>query len=256
MSLEECFSGRGAQRFLQLLSDCLLVVGTERFNASFLELIENVVRADQCMIFSYRRDRPECYLSFNRRHNKSAANLAEKYLRSAYREDPVAKYLGKVQTRDQMLILMLSDLRPEMPEDYYQSFFRASHIVDKIVVIVGTEEETLALNFYRFKESGPFTVSNDDLRTPFWQVISQIALMHYTGKKAARLRSPLNSLSKRERDICDAMLMGLASDAIAWKLNISANSVKTYRQRAYAKLGINSKAALFSLCSGQSADLD
>lgn len=255
MSLEECFSGRDAPRFLQLLSDCLQSVGTEEFNAGFLELIESVVKADQCMIFSYRGDRPECYLSFNRRQSDTAANLAQKYLRSSYREDPVIKYLGRLQPRE-MLLLSLSDLRAEMPEEYFHSFFATSQIVDKIVVIVRTEQESLALNFYRFKESGPFNRSEDTLRIPFWRVISQLALMHYTGGNAARLRSPLNSLSKREKDICEAMLMGLASDAIAWKLNISVNSVKTYRQRAYEKLGINSKAALFSLCNQQSAYSD
>ncbi|MDH0912515.1 hypothetical protein N5C66_25980 [Rhizobium pusense] len=154
MSLEECFSGRDAPRFLQLLSDCLQSLGTEEFNAGFLDLIESVVKADQCMIFSYRGDRPECYLSFNRRQSDTAANLAQKYLRSSYREDPVIKYLGRLQPRE-MLLLSLSDLRAEMPEEYFHSFFATSQIVDKIVVIVRTEQESLALNFYRFKESGP-----------------------------------------------------------------------------------------------------
>jgi DNA-binding CsgD family transcriptional regulator len=44
------------------------------------------------------------------------------------------------------------------------------------------------------------------------------------------------------------VLDGLTSDAIAWRLDISLNTVKTYRKRAYAKLGINSKTALFTLC--------
>ncbi|WEZ85338.1 hypothetical protein P6U16_24685 (plasmid) [Rhizobium sp. 32-5/1] len=199
MSLEEYFSGRGAERLLRSLSECLHSVGTEGFNTSFLKLTEHVVKADQCMVFSYRADRPECYLSFNRRQSKNAANLAAKYLRSAYREDPVVKYLDKVQTVNEMRILRLSDLRAEMPEHYYQTFFRASGIVDKIVVIVGTKEEALALNFYRFTESGAFTVSDESLQIPFWQIVSKIALLHYTGKKAAQLRSPLNSLSKREK---------------------------------------------------------
>jgi DNA-binding CsgD family transcriptional regulator len=77
--------------------------------------------------------------------------------------------------------------------------------------------------------------------------------MHYTSKLSQDLRSPLNSLSQREKVICEAMLKGLTSDAIAWELDLSVNTVNTYRQRAYSKLGINSKSALFALCSGQNA---
>ncbi|NSY40627.1 hypothetical protein GKC28_20600 [Leisingera sp. ANG59] len=253
MSLEDYFSGPGAPQFLQSLSDCITSVGSEAFNANYLDLIERIIKADQCMIFSYRVDRPECYLSFNKRHSRNAMNLAEKYLRSGFKNDPLLRVVEEVRKTREVRIVDLFEIRDAMPEQYHRTFYQTGGIVDKISVVAAMDEEVLSLNFYRLEEQGPFQRSEASIRVPFWRAIASLALMHYTSKLSMELRSPLNSLSKREKDICEAMLKGLTSDAIAWELDLSVNTVNTYRQRAYSKLGINSKSALFSLCSGQNA---
>jgi DNA-binding CsgD family transcriptional regulator len=250
MSLEDYFSGPGAPQFLQSLSDCITSVGSEAFNANYLDLIESIIKADQCMIFSFRANRPECYLSFNRRHSLNATNLAEKYLRSGFRDDPLLKVVEEVRKTREVRIVDLFEIRDAMPEQYYHAFYQTGGIVDKISVVAAIDEEVLSLNFYRLEEQGPFQRSDRSIRVPFWRAIASLALMHYTSKLSLDLRSPLNSLSQREKVICEAMLKGLTADAIAWELDLSVNTVNTYRQRAYSKLGVNSKSALFALCSG------
>jgi DNA-binding CsgD family transcriptional regulator len=253
MSLEDYFSGPGAPKFLQSLSDCITSVGSEAFNANYLDLIERIIKADQCMIFSYQVDRPECYLSFNRRHSRNAMNLAEKYLRSGFRNDPLLRVVEEVRKTREVRIVDLFEIRDAMLEQYHRTFYRTGGIVDKISVVAAMDDEVLSLNFYRLEEHGPFQRSEKSIRVPFWRAIASLALMHYTSKLSLDLRSPLNSVSKREKAICEAMLRGLTSDAIAWELDLSVNTVNTYRQRAYSKLGINSKSALFALCNGQNA---
>lgn len=248
MSLESYFSGKGAPKYLQALADCMKTIGSPEFNAAFLAVIESVIKADQCMIFSYRDVRPECYLSYTRRHKKTATNLAQKYLREGFRDDPLRPIIHEVRITGETRIINFSEIRALMPRDYFDTFFGSRGIGDKISIISSGKSETLVLSFYRFEENGDFVVSDDALRLPFWEVISQMAQLHFSDPDSMELKNPLNSLSAREKDICEAMLNGLTSDAIAWRLDISANTVKTYRQRAYAKLGINSKTALFALC--------
>jgi len=54
-------------------------------------------------------------------------------------------------------------------------------------------------------------------------------------------------LSRREKEICDLLLSGCASDAIALRLQISRHTVKDHRKNIFRKLQIVSLAELFAL---------
>jgi len=51
-------------------------------------------------------------------------------------------------------------------------------------------------------------------------------------------------LTEREREILAMVLQGYSSEAISMRLGIAVPTVKTHRQRAYAKLGISSQTEL------------
>jgi DNA-binding NarL/FixJ family response regulator len=53
-------------------------------------------------------------------------------------------------------------------------------------------------------------------------------------------RARLARLSERERIILDCMVAGLDRDAIARRLGVSHNTVRTHTQNCYAKLGVHS----------------
>ncbi len=250
MTLEKFFAGDGAPEFLQILSACLVSVGAPEFNGHFLDMIERVVKADQCMIFSYRTDPPTCYLSFNERHSDEASNLAQQYLSGGYKNDPLQSEIEAIRNDGKLRIFTLRELAARMGDDYFDGFFDSTGIIDKITVLArGSDGEVVGVNFYRFKGNGRFVISKDGLRRPFWNLVAKIVLLHYSQSQPNQLKSPLNSLSAREKEICEAILGGLTTDAIAWKLGVAASTVNTYRKRAYQKLGINSKSALFALCS-------
>lgn len=54
-------------------------------------------------------------------------------------------------------------------------------------------------------------------------------------------------LSQREREVCDLMLGGCSSTAIALRLGITAHTVKDHRKQVFRKLGVASLAELFAL---------
>jgi DNA-binding NarL/FixJ family response regulator len=58
-------------------------------------------------------------------------------------------------------------------------------------------------------------------------------------REKAEQKSPLNSLSKRERETLQLVVEGNTNATIAELLNISHKSVETYRSRLMLKLGIN-----------------
>jgi DNA-binding CsgD family transcriptional regulator len=60
---------------------------------------------------------------------------------------------------------------------------------------------------------------------------------------------PGAALSAREREVCDLLLLGCSSLAIALRLNISRHTVKDHRKRIFRKLQVASLAELFARLS-------
>ena len=60
---------------------------------------------------------------------------------------------------------------------------------------------------------------------------------------------PLAALSARERQVVDAILAGHSAKQAGRALGLSPTSVATYRQRAFAKLGVRRQVELFGLLS-------
>lgn len=56
------------------------------------------------------------------------------------------------------------------------------------------------------------------------------------------------TLSPREREICDLLLLGCSTMAIASRLDISSYTVKDHRKHIFRKLRVGSLAELFALC--------
>jgi DNA-binding CsgD family transcriptional regulator len=62
----------------------------------------------------------------------------------------------------------------------------------------------------------------------------------------AALLAQCPALTARELDICERLLRGLSYDGIAADLGLSVASVKTYRRRAFERLGLHFKSELFA----------
>ncbi len=234
---------------LAQVADCLAAVGQIHFNRCFIALASGPLAADQCTIFSYRPDRTRCYLSYDSRPLGRLRFLAEDYVLRGYAQDPVRPRLLRKSQDDGILIAPLSDLSQHMSADYRQEFYDAPGIVDKIAVMAKAGPLCLCLNFYRWQESGPYPTDTIARFKDLLTIIGRLALLHYASSQDETLENPLLTLSEREREVCHLILKGLATDAIAYEMDVSPHTIATYRKRAYEKLSINSKAALFALCS-------
>ena len=82
------------------------------------------------------------------------------------------------------------------------------------------------------------------------KVAGWLALRHFQMHPAYEYPAPLAVLSPRERTVCRGILAGKTADALAAEMSIAASSIVTYRARAYQKLGVTSRGALFALCAG------
>ena len=75
------------------------------------------------------------------------------------------------------------------------------------------------------------------------------ALQRHLALTAMAPVDPLAALSVRERQVVDAILAGHSAKQAGRALGLSPTSVATYRQRAFAKLGVRRQVELFGLLS-------
>ena len=117
-----------------------------------------------------------------------------------------------------------------------------------------------AINFYRHVHQRPFTDAHlSDLASLapvlLTLVQKQIALSGLQTAVSVRdvhhwvdkLRTLNSTLTDRELEVCARLLTGMTQDGVAVDLGLSLATVKTYRNRAFARLGIHFKNQLFSL---------
>ncbi len=64
---------------------------------------------------------------------------------------------------------------------------------------------------------------------------------------ARKLRDKAPTLTRRELDVCVRLLQGWTYDGVAADMGVTVPSVKTYRARAFDRLGIHFRNELFAL---------
>ena len=192
--------------------------------------------------------KPRCFLSFNDSPKGGARALAQKYIVYGHESDPIKERIKQVSRGDCLDIIPLNALREGMSDGYWKDFYEAPGLVDKIAVLARQDGLVLGLNFYRYQESGPYKNALKDGADTLWKIAAQLALAHYRSSDDHSLEDPLLTLSDREQEVCRWILKGLTTEAIAYEMDVRPNTIATFRKRAYEKLSINSKSALFELC--------
>jgi DNA-binding NarL/FixJ family response regulator len=66
--------------------------------------------------------------------------------------------------------------------------------------------------------------------------------------------SGVAALSRREREVAELVAHGLPNDRIAEEMLVSAKTVEDHLRRAFAKLGVSSRAALAAAVVAERAD--
>jgi DNA-binding CsgD family transcriptional regulator len=128
-------------------------------------------------------------------------------------------------------------------EDCYATVGLAS----RLSLLLPGDDGCTVLNAYRPADSG------------IGELQALAALDRHAALLAATLRrhldlaevqpDPLAVLSARERQVVDAILAGHSAKQAGRALGLSPTSVATYRQRAFAKLGLRRQVELFGLLS-------
>lgn len=143
----------------------------------------------------------------------------------------------------------------EIPPAHREPIYQRHQLRERLSLVCSDESgEMLAINLYRREELHPFKDEEFSAIGSAAELLLSCMKKHLQlAKRSTDASATLDVLTRRERDVCERMLKGMTFDGIAADLGVSAGTVKTYRDRAFDKLGIHHRNELFSLLNGQLA---
>ncbi|RZA12672.1 MAG: LuxR family transcriptional regulator, partial [Lysobacteraceae bacterium] len=109
----------------------------------------------------------------------------------------------------------------------------------------------LAVNFYRTDTQPAFADTEiDRLRALAPLLLACVRRQLQWAPAGCAAPHALAALGGREREVCVRLLKGWTHEGIAADLGVSAGTVKTYRDRAFARLNVRHRNELFALAAG------
>ena len=258
---------RATDRAPQMLAGLIGHVGEPAFGQSMLDDVQELLPAASWS--AYRAGRtaaPALYLSASRGVADTTRDCWRAYLSGPHRHDRILQGLQQAAPDAPLLCHITAD---EVPREHRAKVYEAHGVAERVSVLQRQAGGAVfAVNFYRHRHQRPFTDSALDafgLLAPVLLALVQkhIALSSATSSTAAALPAPAPppdaragfglrlqrlcpALTERERAVCVRMLQGLTLEGIAADLGLALPTVKTYRGRAFDRLGIHFRNELFA----------
>lgn len=188
--------------------------------------------------------------------------MQQLYLSIYHRVDPNKEFINGFNDDDNDNIL-IRRLQPQEIQDqkYRKLWYEKMGIIDRLSILTKADRGVYCINLFRTQS--PFSQRDIKILSNLSDLLCALTI------KQARLAGVLSNfmtretqietlmerlakidikLTKREKEVCARILLGMSSEGIALDLKIKTQSVLTYRKRSYARLNISSQNELFGLC--------
>lgn len=234
------------------------IVGGDRFQSRLLSYLHTRFGAEHCAILRFSSDRPVKIAAVSLDGTNTAARQIDLYLNNYWRYDPTMIEASHVRDEEHANLMRL-DVDSLPPSGLRDLIYRKHHISERLLLCGSAAGAVVGLSILRSDESGKFTDSqiselNGVARLLLSLVGKHADLVTRQSELSLAVTSlPLilecmasapENLSRREVEVCARILYGMSSIGIALELDIGEETVKTYRKRAYQRLGIATQREL------------
>jgi DNA-binding CsgD family transcriptional regulator len=240
-------------------------IGSDCFDEVLLEAVNASVAADAVFVYRLTRDGPpRRYCSANRGKDNSTDPCWKAYREGIYLMDET---FDEVWDRVRSSSFVIGHLTAQEVRCgvHRQTIYDRHQLLDRLSVS-GLEPngDLLALNVYRRRSEGHFL----DREMARFEEVSAVLLSAVrrhgdlasgTSEKAAdstparithferMLQRERPELTSRELSVCARLLVGMLYEGIAADLGVGITTVKTYRKRAFERLGIHFRNELLAI---------
>ena len=242
----------------QLLAGLIGHVGEPAFGRSMLDGVQDLLPAASWSAYrAGRTESPALYLSASREAADTTRDCWRAYLSGPHRHDRI---LGRMQHAASGAPLLCHVTAEEVLPEHRAKVYEAHGMAERVSVLERQAGGAVfAVNFYRHRHQRPFTDAALDAFGALAPVLLALVRKHIALGAAmpkpptdapsdfeVRLQRLCPALTARERAVCVRMLQGLTLEGIAADLGLALPTVKTYRGRAFGRLGIHFRNELFA----------
>jgi DNA-binding CsgD family transcriptional regulator len=263
-SSEPVHRGSSPARLLDAVAAVTASVGHNRFPAEALAELNKLLPLCWWSAYSLHDSAPPRYhggATYKVRDN--TAQAFRHYVAGLYAQDRTFEDARQcLQPGD---VALTHWCATEMPVRHRESIYTSNNLRERVSVIRRTRSDTLlSLNLYRHVGQQRFKDSEIELMRDASRSLLACMELHLqwpqqrgevegTAETAAEDRSSawLDGLPRREREVCERLLKGWTHAGIAVDLGLSDGTVKTYRDRAFERLGVRHRNELYALALSQ-----
>jgi len=258
----------GAVAHADLIAGVVSALGEDRFGPALLDAMGTALPVGSLSVYRTGAQ-PAIFLTASLDARDTTRDCWRAYLSGPIRHDRTLRV--STSAAQQPFVKPLPRLchitADEVPSEHRAKVYEAHGVAERISVVEDDGDGAVfAVNFYRH---GHQHAMRDHQIADFSRLGNAVmalarkhlalAMPHPTARLSAtvqvdRLRQLRPDLTARELEVCARLLKGMSQDGIAADLAIGLPTVKTYRNRAFSRLGIHFKSELFALAAGTSND--
>jgi DNA-binding CsgD family transcriptional regulator len=237
----------------QALAEVVDAVGCGQFAQQALAALNGIVVAGSWSVYRCFADRPpQLHLSASHGQHDTTGECFRAYRdQGLYLADRSFDPVRRGAAGHALVLQIHAD---EITNPQHRDAIYVRHAVEERLSLAWTlaDRSLMAINLYRHRgqraraatELAHFAEAAPVLRSA---VLRHLQLRQCAATPRERLALRCPALTERELDVLVRLLDGLTYDGIASDLGLSLASVKTYRARAFERLGIHFRSQLFAL---------
>jgi DNA-binding CsgD family transcriptional regulator len=232
-------------------------IGSVGFAASALDALNAPVRAASWSVYRlFGRGRPPVlHLSATQGGEDVTRSCFAAYAAGLYRRDRSFDLVRRAHRPGEPAVLAMHADEAPNPE-HREAIYRRHALAERLsVAAIDDDGSLLAVNLYHHDHQGRFSAAERDRFCALAPVLLASVRRHveWQAERAAApadaraaLAAACPALTARELDVCERLLRGMSHDGIAVDLGLSVPTVKTYRARAFERLGLHFRSELFA----------
>jgi DNA-binding CsgD family transcriptional regulator len=232
-------------------------LGRPDFDQSVLAGLHPVLPAASCAVYrTGHGGAPRLFMSASYRVPDNTRACWKAYMSGPQRNDRTLAH----ETAAGGPAMLCHITAAELPAAHRARVYEAHGVSERISIVQRQDDALFAVNFYRHQHQRPFS----DAQLGAFEAIAPALLaltqkhiemvgLEKPGSTAVlmhwhqRLQHLDAGLTDREKDVCARLLLGMTQDGIAADLDLGLPTVKTYRNRAFTRLGIHFRNELFAM---------
>ncbi|MDP2033094.1 MAG: helix-turn-helix transcriptional regulator [Polaromonas sp.] len=245
----------------QALAGMITRLGLPHFDKDLLDGLYPLFPAGSWSVY---RTGPHCqpaiFMSASHGIPDTTRDCWRAYLSGPYLSDRSLVREQAGPARESTLLCHIS--AQEVAAEHRARVYEAHGVAERVSIVRQQADDTVfAINFYRHVHQRAFSdgqVAALEGLAPALLALTQkhLALAQLPAcapasgslqSLAQRLKRINDRLTARELDVCARLLQGMTQEGVAADLGLSLPTVRTYRNRAFARLGIHFRNELFAL---------